>query len=117
MSDHDARAAFESYLSAFVEPNAARREALMRANAHEDVLFSNPGVDGHGIGQLLDHMSAYQRKFPGGRFEIKWLLQQHGQVIAEWTQFHQDGSEFLTAHSYALIGEDGRITRFAGFWG
>ena len=116
MTDDKVRSAFESYLGAFVEPNADKREAMMRANVHEDVAFSNPGIDGQGLARLLGHMAEFQEKFPGGRFQINWLRQQHGQVLAEWTQFHQDGTEFLTAHSYALVGEDGRITRFAGFW-
>ena len=111
------RSAFESYLGAFVEPSAAEREKIMRANVADDVVFSNPGVDGRGLDKLLTHMSLFQERFPGGRFQINWFRQQHGQVLAEWTQFHQDGSEFLTAHSYARVGDDGRITHFSGFWG
>ena len=37
-------------------------------------------------------------------------------MLAEWTQFNRDGSEFLTAHSYARLDDRGRITHFAGFW-
>ena len=116
MTDKGIRTAFESYLDAFVEPAADKRERLMRAHVAEDVLFSNPGVEGRGLDKLLTHMAAFQDRFPGSRFEIKWLRQQHGQVLGKWTQYHQDGSEFVTAHSYARVGEDGRITHFAGFW-
>ena len=116
MIPDDARSAFLSYLAAFFERNAEKREAIMQANVHEDVDFSNPGVDGRGLDKLLGHISAFQEKFPEGRFEIRWLRQQHSQVLAEWTQYNQDGTEFLTAHSYAIVGDDGRITRFAGFW-
>lgn len=116
MTDNDARTAFESYLGAFVDPSSLEREKMMRANVAEDVAFSNPGVDGQGLDNLLSHMSLFQERFPGGRFQIIWLRQQHGQVLAKWTQFNQDGSEFITAHSYARVGEDGRITHFAGFW-
>lgn len=116
MADKNVRTVFESYLAAFVEPSTEIRERMMRANVAEDVSFSNPGVDGRGLDTLLGHMTKFQERFPGGRFEIRWLRQQHGQVLGKWTQYHADGSEFVTAHSYARVGDDGRITHFAGFW-
>lgn len=116
MTDKDPRAAFENYLGAFCEPYPGEREKLVRDNVAENVSFSNPGVNGHGRETLLSHIAMFQDRFPEGRFRINWLKQQHGQVLAEWTQFNEDGTEFLTAHSYARVGEDGRITHFAGFW-
>ena len=116
MTDDKLRAAFESYLDAFFEPSSIEREKLLRANVAEDVEFSNPGADGHGLNTLLVHIARFQERFRGGRFQINWFRQQHGQVLAEWTQFNEDGSEFITANSYARIGDDGRIIHFAGFW-
>ena len=116
MMSYDLRSVFESYLSAFFETSLTEREKLLRANVAEDVAFSNPGADGRGLDSLLSHIALFQQKFPGGRFHINWFRQQHGQVLAEWTQFHGDGSAFITANSYARVGDDGRITHFAGFW-
>lgn len=115
-TDAKLRATFESYLGAFYETSAVERERIVRANVAEDVAFSNPGADGRGLDTLLGHIARFQERFPGGRFEINWFRQQHGQVLAEWTQYNADGSVFLTANSYARVGEDGRITHFAGFW-
>ena len=116
MTHDKLRATFESYLDAFFEPSPTEREKLLRANVAEDIVFSNPGVDGQGVDNLLGHIVRFQERFRGGRFRINWFRQQHGQVLAEWTQFNEDGSEFITAHSYARIGANGRITHFAGFW-
>jgi hypothetical protein len=30
--------------------------------------------------------------------------------------YNKDGSEFLTAHSYARFNEQGLLTHLAGFW-
>lgn len=116
MSNHNPRATFENYLEAFTEPVVDARERLMRSSVAEDVAFSNPGMDGHGLDSLLAHIALFQERFPNSCFRINWLRQQHGQVLAEWTQFNQDGSEFLTAHSYARLNDEGRIAHFAGFW-
>ena len=116
MPDKDSRVLFETYFAAFSETSPVRREEMLRTSAAEDISFSNPGVCGEGIDTLLAHISRFQEHFPGGRFRINWIRQQHDQLLGEWTQLAKDGSEIVTAHSYAHLTEDGRIGRFAGFW-
>lgn len=116
MIDHGLQTMFENYLGAFTEPSVDMREQLMRSSVAEDVVFSNPGASGRGLNDLLTHISLFQERFPGSRFRINWSRQQHGQILAEWTQFNQDSSEFITAHSYARLNDEGRIGHFAGFW-
>ena len=87
----------------------------MRSSVVEDVFFSNPGVSGRGLNNLLHHTSLFQQRFPGSRFRINWSRQQNGRALAEWIQLNQDSSEFLTADSYARLNEEGRIVHFAGF--
>ncbi len=116
MAEQDGRVAFENYLGAFAEKSAGKREEMLRSSVAEDVAFSNPGVDGRGLSNLLAHIVRFQAGFPGSHFRINWLIQQHGQVLAEWSQINPDGSELVTAHSYARLNEEGRICHFAGFW-
>jgi hypothetical protein len=37
-------------------------------------------------------------------------------MLSEWTMLNMDGSEFLTAHSYAQFNDQGRLIHLAGFW-
>ena len=113
---HDPSSTFRTYLDAFAVTSPVERERMIRSSVAPDLAFSNPGVDGRGVDTLLAHISRFQDKFPGGRFRINWLRQQHDQVLAEWTQLNSDGSELVTAHSYARLDENGRIAQFAGFW-
>jgi hypothetical protein len=114
--DTELRSVFENYLNAFFAESAAEQERLMRSSVAEDIMFSNPGVSGRGLTSLLGHISRFQQRFGGGSFRINWFRQQHGQMLAEWTQFNKDGSEFITANSYARCDENGRIVQFSGFW-
>ena len=116
MTDQELQSIYENYLKAFSDPSPAGRERLLRASLAEDVAFSNPGVDGRGLGSLLSHVARFQQKFPGGYFRANWLRQQHGHLLAEWTQFNADGTESLTGHSYARLDEHGRMAHLAGFW-
>ncbi|MCW6510051.1 nuclear transport factor 2 family protein [Lichenifustis flavocetrariae] len=116
MNENKAQTAFRTYLDAFGKTSPAEREEVIRSCVAEDVSFSNPGVDGRGRDHLLTHTARFQERFPGDRFKINWLREQHGQVLAEWTQVSRDGTEFITAHSYARLDDEGRIVQFAGFW-
>jgi hypothetical protein len=116
MTDNDVSFIFENYLGAFAATSLAEQERLLRSSLAEGVVYSNPGVDGSGINNLLHHIEGFQRKFPGGRFRMNWFRQQHGQVLAEWTQLNQDGSELVTGHSYARLNKENRISHLAGFW-
>ena len=116
LTEQDGRSALESYFFAFAEASAETREAMLRLCVAEDVAFSHPGVDGRGLHDLLAHIMSFQARFPGSHFRLNWQISQHGQVLAEWCQINPDGFEFLTAHSYARLNDEGRISHFAGFW-
>ena len=116
MTDNDLQTIFLSYLGAFAATSPAEQERLLRFSLAEDVVYTNPGVDGSGLRNLLTHIAYFQRRFPGGCFRMNWLRQQHGQVLIEWTQMNQDGSELVTGHSYARLNPGSLITHLAGFW-
>jgi hypothetical protein len=117
MKDDDLRTTFENYLDAFAATSPAEQERLLRSSLADDVVFTNPGVEGAGINSLLGHIEGFQKKFPGGRFRINWLHQQHGHALLEWAQLNEDGSELVAGHTYGHFNnEAGRITHLAGFW-
>ena len=116
MDNQDLRTTFMNYLGAFAERSVAKRQEMLRSNVAEDVAFSNPGVNGRGLQSLSAHIARFQALYPGSYFRLNWFLEQHGQVLAEWSQISSDGLEFLTAHSYARLNDEGRISHFAGFW-
>ncbi len=116
MTDTEIRSLFEAYLDAFATTSVAEQERLLRSSLAEDVVFTNPGVDGRGLQNLLRHVAKFQTRFPGHRFRLNWLRQQHGQLLSEWTQIGGDGAELVTAHSYGRLNAEGRIDHLAGFW-
>ena len=116
MTDNELRNTFENYLNAFAAPSAAEQERLLRSSLAEDVAYTNPGVEGRGIRNLLSHIDGFRKKFPGGRFRMNWLRQQHGNVLLEWVQLDVNGSELVAGHTFGRLNEEGRIIHLAGFW-
>ena len=107
---------WNAYQDAWADIALADRERLLRQSVTDDVVFTNPLTEGQGLSNLIQHIGQFQEQFPGAYFKSNKLLLQHGQLLAEWTMYNKDGSEFLTAHSYARFNEQGSFTHLAGFW-
>jgi len=108
---------WKSYLDAYADIPTADRERLLRQSVADDIVFSNPtGEEGRGIGSLIEHVSQFQTKNPGGYFASHELFIHHHQLLSEWTMHKKDGSELATGHTYARFNEQGRLTHTAGFW-
>jgi hypothetical protein len=75
MTDNEVSFIFKNYLGAFAATSLAEQERLLRSSLAEGVVYTNPGVEGSGISNLLHHIEGFQRKFPGGRFRMNWLRQ------------------------------------------
>jgi hypothetical protein len=116
MTETEIQAIFEAYLNAFAASSPNEQERLLRSSVAEDVVYTNPGVEGQGLGNLLKHIGVFQERFPGHHFRVNWIRQQHGQLLSEWTQVCKDGEDLVTAHSYGRLNELGRIAHLAGFW-
>ena len=116
MTGTELQAVFQAYLDAFAATSPAEQERLLRSSVAEEVVFTNPGVDGHGLADLLNHIGKFQMRFPGHRFRVDWFRQQHGQLLAEWTQVSADSIDLVTGHSFGRLNEQGRIAHLAGFW-
>jgi hypothetical protein len=116
MTDEKLLEIWNTYQDAWADVAVAERERLLTASVTADVVYTNPLNEGQGLGNLVNHVGGFQTQFPGAHFKTNKLLVQHGQLLAEWTMFNKDGSEFLTAHSYARFNEQGLLVHLAGFW-
>ena len=116
MTEKQFQKIFEAYLDAFAATSVAEQERLLRSSVAEDVVYTNPGVEGRGLQNLLKHIGVFQKRFPGHRFRVNWFRQQHGQLLSQWTQVGSNGEDLVTAHSYGRLNDLGRIAHLAGFW-
>ena len=107
---------WKTYQDAWADIAVDERERLLRQSVTDDVIFTAPPYEGHGLGELVKHMEQFQEQVPGAHFKSNKLLTQHGQLISEWTMYNKDGSVSLTSYSYARFNEQGRLTDLAGFW-
>ena len=107
---------WNAYQMAFGPVDAGERQRLLEECVAENVAYSNPDGQGEGRKDFTLHVADFQQQFPGAWFRGNKLIVHHGQLLAEWTMFNGDGTEFLTGNSYARFNEQGLLTEVAGFW-
>jgi len=117
MTDEALQQRWKTYQDAWSDVTNEERLRLLRSVLIEDIPFSNPDDQDHGIERLAASIADFQQRTPGGYFRNTLLRQQHGQLLVAWTLFDRNDLPLVNGHSYGLFDEDtGQITRLAGFW-
>lgn len=70
MTDEQLRTAFVNYLDAFTTTSLSEQKRLLATSVSDQVMFANPGVEGSGHTDLLAHIAAFQKRFPGSSFRV-----------------------------------------------
>ena len=108
----------DTWLQAYTEADAERRDALIAAVWNEDGVLLDPPLDGAGraaISQLTDVVLAH---FPGHRFRRSTTVDAHHDVARYgWELVAPDGAVTMTGLDVVQIDEAGRLLRVAGFFG
>ena len=92
----------------------ARRAALADA-VTPDVGFLDPNGVLRGADDLVPHIAASQRIFPGVRLEARGPVRQvHGVALVDWATVAPDGASRATGTNVFRFALDGRITEVTG---
>jgi len=117
MTDETLQQRWKTYQDAWFDVTTEERLRLLRSVLIEDIPFSNPDDQDHGIERLAASIADFQQRTPGGYFRNTLLRQQHGQLLVAWTLFDRNDVPLVNGHSYGTFDENtGQITRLAGFW-
>lgn len=108
----------DTYIDAWNEADAARRQELIEAAWAADGRYVDPALaaEGHaGISEMVDGVHA---QFPGHRFRRTSEVDEHnGLVRFGWELVAEDGTVSVAGIDVGVLGEDGRLQRIAGFFG
>ncbi|MBO2446405.1 nuclear transport factor 2 family protein [Actinomadura barringtoniae] len=118
------------YLTAWNEPCAKSRGALMEELCTEDVRYVDPLMDVTGPAALSATISLTQAQFPGMTFRLGAVDAHHDIARFTWHLVPEDGNgdgsgsgsgdgsgsgEVLTGFNVVAVAADGRIRQVHGF--
>jgi SnoaL-like domain len=108
----------DTYLSAYGEPDAARRAELIGQVWAADGRLVDPPLAAEGHGGISDMAAAVQQQFAGHRFRrVSGIDEHHGQFRFAWELVGPDGTVAVSGMDVGELAEDGRLRRITGFFG
>jgi hypothetical protein len=108
----------DTYLEAYGEADATRRDELVRGVWAADGWLVDPPLDGIGRRGISDMAGIVQSHYPGHRFgRTSGVDEHHGFARYTWDLVGPDGTVALTGLDVAEVGPDGLLKRVVGFLG
>jgi ketosteroid isomerase-like protein len=111
-------ATIDTYLEAYLEPDADRRAQLIEQVWAPDGHLFDPPLDAAGHAAINEMFETVQGMFAGHTFRrTSGIDSHHGIARYGWELVDADGAVALAGMDVAVVGQDGRLTRVAGFFG
>jgi hypothetical protein len=108
----------DTYLSAYGEPDAARRAELIGRVWAADGRLVDPPLAADGHPGISDMAAAVQRQFADHRFRrVSAIDGHHDQFRFAWELVGPDGSVAVSGLDVGELADDGRLRRITGFFG
>jgi hypothetical protein len=108
----------DTYLSAYGEPDAARRAELISQVWADDGRLVDPPLAAEGHDGISDMAAAVQQQFAGHRFRrVSGVDAHHDRFLFAWELVGPDGTVAVSGIAVGELAEDGRLRRITGFFG
>ncbi|CAN5734788.1 hypothetical protein BH20ACT2_BH20ACT2_22490 [soil metagenome] len=114
----DLQSTIDTYLDAYGEGDADRRDQLVSQAWAEDGQLIDPPLDGAGRAGISEMAAAVQTHYPEHAFRrTSGIDEHHSFARYEWELVAPDGTIALTGLDVAELGDDGLLRRVVGFLG
>ena len=111
-------ATIDTYLEAYLEPDAERRTRLIEQVWATDGHLFDPPLDAKGHDAIDEMFVAVQEMFPQHSFRrTSGVDTHHGIARYGWELAAPDGAVALAGMDVVVIDQDGKLSRVAGFFG
>ena len=111
----DAQTLVIRYLESFNEPDADRRQEMLKALYTPDCTYTDPHVDLQGPEQIEAFIEQTHERFPNVTFTLnKPINTHHNQTRFQWHAGPADAPDAFIGFD-VIVAEDGRIQNVYGF--
>jgi SnoaL-like domain len=108
----------DAYCAAWNEPDAARREEILRDVWAADATYTDPKTQVAGLKELVAHIGAVLARRPGARVIRTSRVDAHHRLARfAWRVVQADGTMLPESIDFAEIADDAKLQRIIGFFG
>jgi hypothetical protein len=94
---------WNAYQRAWGPVHEAEREELLRSSVGDNILYTDPSSQTHGLQELMVRIAQSQQKFTGAYFRNDSFLEHHDQGLFLWTMYDKDGRAFVKGVASAAL--------------
>lgn len=114
----DVTATVDTYLAAWSEVDAGRRDELVQRAWAPDGTLTDPPMAAAGQAGISELHATMQGQYPGHRFRRASAVDvHHDRFRVGWQLVAPDGAVVLAGVDVGELADDGRVQRITGFFG
>ena len=115
MTNQEAWKIYERYVEGWSAISEEQRERIAAEVIAGDARYSTPQHASGGRETVIEDMAAFQKSFPGGRFDVGDVSAHHDVALLTWVLVQADGKVFARGHDQIRIAPDGKIASLITF--
>lgn len=81
-----------------------------------DCVYTDPNVQAKSRQELVNYMTGFQARMPGGAFVTTAFIELYDRAMAHWNMVAGDGTVVGTGVSFATFNANGELTSMTGFF-
>ena len=115
MTNQEAWKIYERYVEGWSAISEQQRQRIVAEVIAGDASYSTPQHASGGRETAIEDMAAFQKSFPGGRFDVGDVSAHRDVALLTWVLVQADGKVFAKGHDQIRIAPDGKIASIITF--
>lgn len=106
---------YKRYAEAWAAISDQERRAILASVLETDILYRIPRMEGTGHQIVIDDITDFQSKFPGGQFALHSVSEHHDVALMEWQLTLPDGTPGVRGHDAIRMTAEGKLGQIITF--
>jgi hypothetical protein len=115
MTNQDAWTLYEKYLQGWKAVSDDMREKIAAETTTDNIQYRTRRHDLGGRTQIIEDMASFQKKFPGGHFDVGDVSTHHDVALLTCVLVQADGKVFAQGHDQIRVSAEGKISSIITF--
>jgi len=115
LTNQDAWNVYARYLEGWKAVSDEKRQAIALDVIADNVQYTTPRHETGSRATMIEDMATFQKKFPGGHFDIGDVSAHHDVALLTWVLVQADGKVFAKGHDEIRVSPQGKLVSVATF--
>jgi len=115
ITNRDAWTLYAKYLEGWNSTSDDMRKKVAAEVTTDNIQYRTRNHDLGGRTEIIEDMATFQKKFPGGHFEIGDVATHHDVALLTWVLVQADGKVFAQGHDQLRVSAEGKISSIITF--